>query len=58
VWLQCWNWKFAPSGVARRGGSIQTPEGQPLHDRMSERYMLPSASTLNPGMPRFRIATV
>ena len=36
-WLQCWNWKFAPSGVDRRGGSIQTPDGHPLHDRMSER---------------------
>ena len=51
VWLQCWNWKFAPSGVDRRGGSIHTPDGQPLHERMIERYRLPSASTLKLGMP-------
>src|SRR5215203_1064738 len=57
-WLQCWNWKFAPSGVDRRGGSIQTPDGHPLHDRISERYRLPSDSTLKPGRPRLRIATV
>ena len=58
VWLQCWNWKFEPSGVDRRGGSIQTPDGQPLHERMIERYRLPSVSTLKLGMPRLMTATV
>ena len=35
--VQCWNWKLEPSGAVRRGGLIQTPDGQPLQERMSER---------------------
>ena len=33
TWLQCCAWKLDPSGAARRGGSIQTPAGNPLHER-------------------------
>src|SRR5918999_2144569 len=58
VWLQCWNWKFDPSGTVRCGGSIHTPDGQPLHERITDRYMLPSVSTLKPGRPRFMTATL
>ena len=58
VWVQCWNWKFEPSGTERRGGSIHTPDGQPLQPRISDRNIVPSASTLKPGSPRLSSATV
>ena len=42
----------------RRGGSIQVPDGQPVHERISEVCSVPSESTANPGIPRLSTATV
>ncbi len=58
VWVQCCNWKLEPSGAVRRGGSIQVPDGQPVHERISEVCSVPSESTAKPGIPRLSTATV
>ena len=34
------------------------PDGQPVHDRISEVCSVPSESTANPGIPRLSTATV
>src|SRR5262249_41956719 len=50
-WVQCWSWNAAPSGRVRLGGSIQTPDGQPVQDRISDRCSAPVTSTAKPGSP-------
>ena len=52
------SWKFEPSGAVRRGSSIQVPDGQPVHDRISAVCRVPSVSTAKLGTPRLNIATV
>ena len=42
----------------RRGGSIQVPDGQPVHERISDVCRVPSDSTAKPGIPRLSTATV
>ena len=40
------------------GGSIHVPDGQPVHDRISDVCRVPSESTAKPGTPRLSTATV
>ncbi len=42
----------------RRGSSIQMPDGQPVHDRISAVCRVPSVSTAKLGTPRLHSATV
>ena len=42
----------------RRGGSIQVPDGHPVHDLMSDVCSVPSVSTAKLGTPRLSTATV
>ena len=58
VCVQCCSWKLDPSGAVRRGGSIHVPDGQPVHERISDMCSVPSESTANPGIPRLSTATV
>ena len=57
MWLQCCQAKLLPSGAVRQSPSIQIPDGQALHERISEMCSVPSGVTTQPGVPRFSTAT-
>ena len=51
MWLQCWNWKFEPSGAERRGG-VDPDAGRPTAARAEQRQVEASTSLdAEPGQP-------